>query len=298
MVESVMQQSVTDWELIFIDDASVDGTADFIEKRFAGNACVQVIRMSRNGGPSAARNTGISAARGTWIALLDADDAWVPDRLEMMLQHEDGADFIADNLLTYDATAGLETGAMFEQFDGNALTLEDLLVAWVGQRKLDAGYLKPLMRAEFLRAKSLLYKTALRHGEDFVLYCEALCQRARFVLLDYYGYIYTTPVGKMSNSISQHSQTSPDGAAMARELTSLKNTYSSKLSSRELRAFDRTIYHLLNSKKWWEFEEAIRNRRIAQSLSVMLQSHVVRTYVWKALSRRIRRQQPSRPALD
>ena len=76
-IDSVLEQAFTDFELIVVDDGSDDNTADILHG--FGND-IQVIRQS-NRGVSAARNRGIRAAVGRWIAFLDSDDLWLPQKL-------------------------------------------------------------------------------------------------------------------------------------------------------------------------------------------------------------------------
>jgi glycosyltransferase involved in cell wall biosynthesis len=78
-VDSVFKQTFQDFELIVIDDGSIDGTAKALEPyqdRFV--SCFQ-----NNQGVSAARNRGIRKAGGQWIAFLDSDDLWLPEKLEI-----------------------------------------------------------------------------------------------------------------------------------------------------------------------------------------------------------------------
>lgn len=84
-VDSVRAQTWTDWEIVIVDDASTDGTFGVATalRRELGDR-LQIIRQ-RSGGASAARNTGITAAHGRFIAFLDADDEFLPDRLERQL---------------------------------------------------------------------------------------------------------------------------------------------------------------------------------------------------------------------
>lgn len=82
-LESVIAQSRPVQEIIVVDDASKDETVSLSEKWLAQkNGSARVIRQSRNTGPAGARNAGIRAATGQWIAFLDADDAWLPGRIE------------------------------------------------------------------------------------------------------------------------------------------------------------------------------------------------------------------------
>jgi hypothetical protein len=82
-IRSVLRQTVSDFELIVVDDASTDATPQVIEG-FLVDERVTLVTRDVNGGQSAARNTGIARARGTFVCLLDSDDLWLPAYLEMM----------------------------------------------------------------------------------------------------------------------------------------------------------------------------------------------------------------------
>lgn len=81
-VESVLSQSHRAFELIVVDDGSTDGGSALVASR--DDARVRLIRQE-NRGVSEARNRGIREARGTWIALIDADDLWAPDHLQILV---------------------------------------------------------------------------------------------------------------------------------------------------------------------------------------------------------------------
>ena len=80
-VGSLLQQTNPDWELIAIDDGSVDGTSDWLESQT--DTRIHCHRQA-NQGVSAARNAGLALAKGGYVAFLDADDTWAPDFLEKM----------------------------------------------------------------------------------------------------------------------------------------------------------------------------------------------------------------------
>lgn len=77
-LNSVLEQTCRIHEIIVVDDGSTDGTVEFLLKNFPA---VSVISQ-KNQGVSSARNTGIRQATGEWIALLDSDDIWLPEKLE------------------------------------------------------------------------------------------------------------------------------------------------------------------------------------------------------------------------
>jgi glycosyltransferase involved in cell wall biosynthesis len=79
---SVLGQTVSDIEVIVVDDGSTDGTARAASS--LGDPRVRVVHQP-NAGHAAARNTGIADARGTYVALIDADDLWLPEKLERQL---------------------------------------------------------------------------------------------------------------------------------------------------------------------------------------------------------------------
>lgn len=83
-IESVLAQTISDFELLIVDDASTDKSAD-IAKAFTDDR-IRLINHEHNKGLSAARNTGIREARADYIAFLDADDTWKPAFLETILQ--------------------------------------------------------------------------------------------------------------------------------------------------------------------------------------------------------------------
>ncbi|MFH0794077.1 MAG: glycosyltransferase [bacterium] len=82
-IRSALGQTHPADEIIVVDDASTDGTAQSLEKAFGGR--VVVLGHDSRKGVSAARNTGIRASRGEWIAFLDSDDRWLPQKLERQL---------------------------------------------------------------------------------------------------------------------------------------------------------------------------------------------------------------------
>jgi glycosyltransferase involved in cell wall biosynthesis len=87
---SVMAQRRVDFELIIVDDGSIDETAaelpGFVERLGAAHRPVRILR-TENHGPAAARNRGVAAARAPFIAFLDSDDLWQPGKLERQLEH-------------------------------------------------------------------------------------------------------------------------------------------------------------------------------------------------------------------
>ncbi|MHB1203953.1 MAG: glycosyltransferase family 2 protein, partial [Rhodospirillaceae bacterium] len=82
-IDSALAQGIAESEIIVVDDGSTDETCRIVESYRARG--VRLVRHAQRRGASAARNTGIAAARGEYVAFLDADDEWLPEKLSRQL---------------------------------------------------------------------------------------------------------------------------------------------------------------------------------------------------------------------
>ena len=89
-IRSVLRQTYTDYEIVVVNDGSTDNTEDVVNG-FQDDG-IRYVRHAQNRGLSAARNTGIGEARGEFIAFLDDDDEWLPEKLEKQFTLLEGAD--------------------------------------------------------------------------------------------------------------------------------------------------------------------------------------------------------------
>jgi glycosyltransferase involved in cell wall biosynthesis len=184
-VISALDQTHRDVELIVIDDGSTDDTAVVAARAAKGDRRFTLVQLETNRGPAGARNAGLEIATGQWIALLDSDDTFAPVRLKRMLRmaEERGADLLSDNLVL-SATAGSAHGvcAIPAEFMTKeaAVSADEFIAMDRPSYGIHAvGFLKPIMRAGFLRENKLRYDTAYRNGEDFHFYVKALLRGAR-----------------------------------------------------------------------------------------------------------------------
>lgn len=86
-IKSVIAQTYPNWEMLIAEDCSPDDTREVIRQWALVEPRVKLVSMERNGGPALARNAALELAKGRWIAFLDSDDLWLPDKLERTIAH-------------------------------------------------------------------------------------------------------------------------------------------------------------------------------------------------------------------
>lgn len=191
-IQSVLTQSLTHWELIVVDDCSPDNTAAIVS-RYLSDPRVRLIRHPQNRGECGARNTALEAAQGEWIALLDADDWYAPNRLERMLWYasETGEKVIHDVLWGVEE----ETGASY------LLRLSDVVEVPAQVKRLTKYEYawahvggQPLMSHEVIQKYQLRYPLDIVRGGDFIFQCRVVVRSGSTILIPeplYYYRLYS-----------------------------------------------------------------------------------------------------------
>ncbi|MHB1454847.1 MAG: glycosyltransferase family 2 protein [Saccharofermentanales bacterium] len=98
-IDSVIGQSYHNWEIIIADDCSTDDTAAVVQAYRAADPRIRYIRMDRNSGAAMARNMAVELAQGRYLAFLDSDDVWFPDKLTRQI------DFMKRNCYAFTCTS-------------------------------------------------------------------------------------------------------------------------------------------------------------------------------------------------
>lgn len=211
-IHSALDQSLQPAEIIVVDDGSTDATVDLVSRLGRHEPRIKLLRQAVNAGPAAARNSGIRSATGEWIAILDADDAFLGDRLRYLVEAAGRREltFAADNVTLYDATAqrvtrlSIDPGRIGSCLDLDRYTFVRNAMMNPG---MDFGGLKPIMRRGFLVSSGVLYPEHCRHGEDFFFYLRAILAGAKFALFPESGYLYSQRFGSISRKRSDLSRT-------------------------------------------------------------------------------------------
>lgn len=91
-IESVLAQSYPVWELIIVDDCSTDNTDDVVNQ-YLSDERIHYIKNDANSGAAVSRNRALREAKGKWIAFLDSDDLWEPDKLKKQIAFMENNDY-------------------------------------------------------------------------------------------------------------------------------------------------------------------------------------------------------------
>ncbi len=163
-IESIVNQTYKNWELILIDDASSDNTVNIINKYVSEYSNIGLVQNKVNFGAGVARNIGIHAAKGDFIAFLDADDTWNPNKLEVQINH-----MLKNNFDVCFSSYDLidETGnSLFKKVKA----LENLSY----EKLLRSNYLGNLTGVYNCKSLGKIRSPELRKRQDWVLWLKAI----------------------------------------------------------------------------------------------------------------------------
>lgn len=113
-IESVLRQTYRNWEIIIVDDCSTDNTRQIVEKYFSDDKRIKYYCLEKNSGAAVARTEAMKRANGEYMAFLDSDDLWIPNKLEKQLL------FMKENNYAFSCTA-------YEQIDENDKSLNRII---------------------------------------------------------------------------------------------------------------------------------------------------------------------------
>jgi glycosyltransferase involved in cell wall biosynthesis len=168
-IESVQAQTFGDWELIVVDDGSADNTREVVERFADADARVRYVYRP-NGGQAAARNTGLGEAKGDLIAFLDADDLWLPEKLEAQLAvlEETGVELVYTDGYIFNDEGPVSPEERFHILPGEARGVEMFRTLFASNR---IGTLSVLVKREALDAVGLFDENrAYQNCEDYDLW--------------------------------------------------------------------------------------------------------------------------------
>ena len=206
-IMSALNQVETTVEVIVVDDGSTDETAHVADEIRKRDDRLVMLNNPISVGVSAARNQAIAAAQGEWIAVLDADDEFLPGRLSRMVQEAEhrALDMFADNLvLRSEASEDLGVAFPETELQGQSpVSLDVFLLHDIPRMQpMGVGYCKPIIKKEFLKNSGVNYREDVSCAEDFLFYTECLMAGAKFGFSKTAGYVYTVRSGGHGTSFN------------------------------------------------------------------------------------------------
>lgn len=164
MIESVIAQSFTDWELILVDDGSKDNSGQICDQYAEIDSRIRVVHK-QNGGVSSARNEGIKHAMGEFITFVDADDTLNPSFLANF-SYDDNLDFEIQGFYLNHIKAP-DSNTSVQPKETKVAELKDIY-AESEFLKLTRGPVCKLMKSSIIKENNLLFPSGLSFGEDAI----------------------------------------------------------------------------------------------------------------------------------
>lgn len=257
-VDSVLAQSVSDFELVVCDDASTDGTQELLKS--IDDIRLKSIRNPENLGPGLSRDRAIEQASAPWVALIDADDIWLPERLERLLNavKETPGKLIFDDIMTCHSSEGglVPWRAVHGRnaFGGHGAKARNI--------KIEEYLSSPRLLIKPLIPLAVIRQAALRHsnrsfGEDAEYFLKLALAGVGFRYLPEPLYLYRVQPGSATSKagIEQMRECIEDCAAWDGWSDSVKKAFRSKVIS--LR-HNETLYSIVEHASNGRFLSAVR----------------------------------------
>jgi glycosyltransferase involved in cell wall biosynthesis len=187
---SVQNQSLTDWELIIIDDCSTDNSKDIILSLAEKDTRIKYNKLDHNCGAAVARNFGIKKAQGKYIAFLDSDDIWHTDKLEIQIKkmESDNLNFTFTNYIIVNQSSDTEI-----KFQSN----------------LQEVFYQDIIRFNYIACSTVIYNQEtlgkhympeIRNRQDWGLWIKLISLAQKAICIDAYLMFYTLRADSISSN--------------------------------------------------------------------------------------------------
>lgn len=270
-IDSVLMQTLRDWELVIVDDGSTDATLDIARRYAARDPRIKVFQNPRNMGIAHTRNHALAQATGRFITPLDSDDWYRPERLELMLAAAEmyHTDLLADDLLLV-RDGDTDHWATLSEVCGEVLhapmhvDMRALLVRLGFENAgITLGLTKPFVRRQFLADHGIRYDTTLEVVEDYWMLADCVRAGAKFVMIPTGHYCYR----QHANHSTLKANGSNDLASTQRRLREFVDTSTSPLDAEARAVAIRHIKRLSQLENFSRFVDLVRDRQAASALA-------------------------------
>jgi succinoglycan biosynthesis protein ExoO len=282
-IESAQDQTLRDIEIIVVDDGSTDGTLDLVTTMAAKDTRIKCVRLPQNLGAGGARNAALFHATGEWVAILDADDWYEPNRLEVLLKvaRDTKADLVVDNLKIYDHAL---QRVIFQTNYGRknqltSLTAKTFLDGDNPLLRYGTGGAKPFIRRKFITDHNIVYDQTHRVGQDFLFVGEILLQGARAFIVPGAYYIYVYQISPTTRKISPHSHSRPPDTdvltLVLRGNNELLQNYGSTMDPETRRSLLYRRWIFERAVMYKDMRDALRRRQLFKATRLVIAQPVV-----------------------
>lgn len=181
-IESIIAQNYSDWELILVDDGSLDKSGQICDRYASHNTKIRVIHLT-NSGVSVARNTGIHEAKGDFLVFLDSDDRLNPETLGFCALYSTEYDYIRYSMIKQYANNS-HTVHIKETID--KLTYVEELVG----RNTILGVCAGCYKRELFTINNISFNPSITNGEDWIVSVQLAMVAKKIMIVDRPFYIY------------------------------------------------------------------------------------------------------------
>lgn len=187
-IESVLAQTYTNWELLIVDDCSTDNTDEVVSSFLNVEPRIRYLKNERNCGAAVSRNRALREAKGRWVAFLDSDDLWMPEKLKKQIQ------FMEERDCRFSYTNYIEIDE-FSEPNGRSVTGPKKITKTGMYNYCWPGCLTVMYDAE---AIGLIQIEDIRKNNDYAMWLK-ISQKAECFLLDEILAMYRKRNGSISN---------------------------------------------------------------------------------------------------
>ncbi len=234
---SALSQTVSNIEIIVVDDCSKDQSAAVVERIAAKDGRVKLIKLPENLGVGGARKKALENVSGEFMTLLDADDWYLPDRIEHLLQAAKNlnADIVCDNLYLFDHALGRIVGKTEYGWKNKIRPLGGREVFDLDNAfcRHHLGTTQPIIRTSFIRKNNITYDTTYRCGEDFLFLSELILSGAKSYIIPYTGYVYIHRISPSARTVAPNSTADHGYEGILKSCDHLLEKYGNKMTKVE-----------------------------------------------------------------
>ncbi|GAA65000.1 hypothetical protein P20311_2804 [Pseudoalteromonas sp. BSi20311] len=189
-INSVLEQTYQNWELLITDDVSKDNTVSIVKQYTKNDPRIRLVEQSDNGGAGLARNDSISRAKGKYIAFLDSDDLWVPEKLHKQIS------FMQKNKIPFSYTG-------YQKFTGDKQLLGQVIPPseTTYNELLNSNVIGCLTAIYDCQALGKQYMPTIRKRQDMALWLNILKLTPKAYGIQASLAYYRVDVGMSSNKI-------------------------------------------------------------------------------------------------